>query len=182
MDDQFFSERQKAVIIFAQPYLRKWCGDETTDQLMALNLADGQLAATSTTILGATGNERLVAVTLHNAAATKQTVVLTVTRAGSTARTIVYAVLKQYETHYIRGIPLDPSDILAGYATGANSVGYLVNHSPEPFAITARDEEGSPKASGALTVTLPDGGGIDAGTLALIGLAEEIRALMLKVA
>lgn len=149
---------------------------------MSLSLADGQLSATSATILGAGTAERSVAVTLHNVAAQEQTIALTITRAGSSARTVARAKLKQYQTLYVRGLPLDPSDILAGSATGPSSVDYLVNVSHEPFSITIRDADGSPKASSSIEVEVTESHGLTRDGVVLMGLLEEIRDVLLKIA
>jgi len=148
-----------------------------------LNLADGQLAATSAAILGAAKLERTVGITLYNTSeGVEQTVVLTVTRSGGSARTIFRSLLKPLETRYVSGIGLDPSDVLAGYASYASAVDYLVTLSAGPFTVTAKDKYGAPKSSESLTVSLPDKLDIDQGTLTVIGLLEEIRDIALKIA
>lgn len=149
---------------------------------MALLLADGQLANASATLLGAATAERVVAVTLYNTAETDETCVLTVTRSGGTARTVARAVLKGKEALYVTGLPLDPSDVLAGSASSPSTVDYLVAVSAGAFAVSARDANGVPKSSQALEVTLPADTDIDQGTLQVIGLLEEVRDILLKIA
>lgn len=147
-----------------------------------LTLADGQLGASSATILGVDGSQRVVAVTLHNTAAAEQTVALTVTRSGSTARTIVRVKLKQYETLYVRGLGLDPSDILSGSASAASAVDYLVSASDEPFSIYSRDAEGATKGTASIEVETTEKFGLSRDGIVLAGLLEDIHAVLLKIA
>lgn len=149
---------------------------------MALVLADGQLSASAATVLGTAGVERIVAVTLYNTMATEQTVSLTVTRSGSTARTIVRGVLKEKESLYVQGLPLDPSDVLAGSATSAAVVDYLVTASAGQFAIFARDKNGAPKASVDVTLETTEKIGLTYDGIVLSGQLEEIRNLLMKIA
>ena len=151
---------------------------------MALYIADGQLGASSATLVGAGGNERTIAITLFNSSAVEQTVVLTITRSGSTARTIVRATMEQYETLYVRGVPLDPSDILAGYSTGASVVDYLISHaaSSEPFSILNRDESGAPKASTEITVETTEKFGLTRDGITIAGLLEDLKKIAMKIA
>lgn len=149
---------------------------------MALLLADGQLAGGSATVLGAGAEDRIVQVTLFNTSlSSPQTVSLTVTRSNGTARTVAYAVLEGHETMLVRGLPLDPSAVLAGEASAGATVDYLISKDGGSFGIEIRDANGAPKASQTVTVTLPDRG-IDAGAQVQIGLLEEIRDLLVKIA
>lgn len=153
---------------------------------MALYLGDGQLGTTAATLLGAAGggDERHVAVTLFNRAAADQEVVLRVTRAGSTARQIVGATLKEGDSLYLRGVPLDPTDVLSGYATGAAAVDYLISRSAsaEPFTVFMRDAIGAPKISSEVKVTITDDRGLTAGEWLIASLLEECRDLLQKIA
>lgn len=148
---------------------------------MPLALADGQLAASSATVLGAGSAERNVMVTLHNTSAVTQTVVLSVSRNGGSSRTIFRGKLEQYETTYIDGISLNPADVLSGYATGASAVDYDVTTSKGSFGVFARDAEGAAKQGASLEVTLPDESGYSAAEVKIIGLLEDIRAIGLKI-
>lgn len=149
---------------------------------MALLLADGQLAASSETLLGVAANERTVAVTLFNTAAQEQSVSLTVTRGGSSARTVARAELKQYESLRVNGLPLDPSDVLSGSADGAAAVDYVVMVGSGPFSVTAHESTGAAKASGSVTVDVTEKFGLTRDGVALSGLLEEIRDVLLRIA
>ncbi len=147
---------------------------------MALVLANGQLAASSGTVLGAAADERVVAITLFNTSATEQTAVLTVTHAG-TSVTVARVTLERYEALYVFGLALDPSSVLAGYSTTASAVDYLVMRGAGTFSIQKRDADGNPKSSSALEVSLPDDGNLSAGDVKIIGHLEEIRDLLVKI-
>lgn len=151
---------------------------------MPRNLADGQLAAASGTLLTNGTVERLVSLILVNTIAVEQTVVLTVTRSGSTARYILRAKLTQYQQLHLRGLPLDPSDVLAGYATSASAVDYIVSlaSSSEPFNVLIRDADGSPKASADVTLTTTEKAGLTMDGVVLSGLLQEVRDALLKIA
>ena len=150
---------------------------------MAMMMADGQLSSSSATILGTAASDRTVGVVLYNTSSVlQQTVRLTITRSGSAARTLVRAVLEGNESLYLAGLTLDPSDLLAGLTTNAATVDYLVTTGLGPFSVTTRDKAGAPKASAALEVTLPKDLDINEGTLRVIGLLEEVRDVLLKIA
>lgn len=149
---------------------------------MALLLADGQLSSSSATVLGTATSERTVSVTLYNTTAQEQTVALTVTRSGSTARTIARGKLKQYQTMRVNGLPLDPSDVLAGSADSASVVDYLVMVGSGPFSVSMTDADGSPKASTDVDVTVSEKYGLSRDGIILSGLLEEIRDVLLKIA
>lgn len=152
---------------------------------MPLALADGQLAAASATILGAASGERTVGLTLFNTSASAQAVTFAVTRVGSTARTVARIKLeKKYESAYINGLPLDPSDLLAGYATYATSVDYLIHQqlAGTPFEIIVRDENGFPKASAEIEITTTENFGLTRDGIVISGLLEEVRDLLAKIA
>lgn len=150
---------------------------------MALNLADGQLGSSSAALLSAGTEERVVAVTLFNTVTSEQTIVLTNTRSGSSARTFVRAKLKQYQSLYVRGIALDPSDSLAGYSSSAEAVDYLVCKSnTEPFSVSIRDADGTPKASTDVTLSTTEKATPTVGEVIIAGWLEECRDLLLKIA
>lgn len=146
-----------------------------------VTLADGQLGASAATLLSGADFDGNVQLACHNTAAAKQTVVINFQRAGGTARRIARAVLEQDESLFVTGIALQPDDTLLGYATGASAVDYMVTLSAGPFSIYTRAATGAPKAAPGLSVTLPVQG-IDEGTLVVIGLLEEVRDLLAKIA
>ena len=157
---------------------------------MALLLADGQLAATASTILGIGTHERIVAITLYNAVASEQVVTLRVSRAGSTARKIAGATLKESEALYVVGLPLDSSDVLSAVASNAEAVDYLVTASSGQFAVFARTANGAPKMSedieevtAAAAQESSSGADTDIPAWAAIqiGLLEQQRDLLLKI-
>ena len=147
-----------------------------------LNLADGQLAATSSTLLTTSHEGAVVQVTLFNTSSSQQTINLTVLRSGSTARQVVRAVLERYESLYVIGLPLSAADVLAGYSTTAEAVDYLVGASNGPFSIVMRDASGFPKSSAELEVTLPSDHTLSGGEVRIVGLLEEIRDALLSIA
>lgn len=152
---------------------------------MALNLADGQLAASSGTLLGvdSRGNERTVSLILFNTSGSAtETVLLTILRSGSTARTIARAKLGPYETMQVNGIALDGSDLLAGYATDASMVDYTIGQGQGPFSVTVRDASGAPKATQAIEVTIPASEDLTPGEVKISGLLDDIRSALLKIA
>lgn len=150
---------------------------------MALSLADGQLAASTATILPAGTDERTVAVMLFNTTSQSQAVTLTVTRASSSARTIARVTLaEKYESAYVVGIPLDPSDVLSGYTTYASSVDYVVTASTGAFNIIVRDADGSPKASADVELQTSEKASLTIDGVVMSGYLEEIRDVLLKIA
>ena len=149
---------------------------------MSLALANGQLGASSATILGVATGERTVKVTLYNTGSIGQTIILTMARDGGTARTIFRAVMARFETCELAGVQLDPSDVLAGYATGAGAVDYDVTRYVGSFGIFARDENGAPKASKDITVTTTEKFGLTRDGIVIAGLLEEVRDLLAKIA
>lgn len=150
---------------------------------MALLLADGQLGASSGTILGIATGERTVAVTLHNTSeGVEQTVALTVTRSGSSARTVARALLKGRWTLYVVGLPLDPSDVLSGSASYGSTVDYLVAQSAGPFGIFARDKNGAPVPNGDIELTVSEKFGLSRDGMEIVLRLDEIRDLLLKIA
>lgn len=149
---------------------------------MPLTLADGQLGATSGTVLGAGTAERTVAVLLYNTSrSSEQEVSLTVLRPGSTARTIARGVLKGRESMQILGLPLNPADILAGLATTEQAVDYTVVNGQGPFEITMRDENGVPKVSQEITVTVPAGVGLTEGDATIVARLDAMLGALLKI-
>lgn len=147
-----------------------------------LNVADGQLASSSTSLFTAPSEGAVVQITLTNTGATSQTILLKITRPGSTARRIVRIVLEKDESHYIVGLPLSPSDVLSGETSSAGAVDYVVGLGTGPFSMLTRDANGSPKASAALKVTLPEDNNLTPGEIEIVGLLEDIRDVLMKIA
>ena len=143
------------------------------------SLADGQLAATSTTILTAPGGGAVVSLSLNNVSLRQQKCLLHVTRPGGTARRIARIVLEKDESHYLTGLSLSPGDVLSGQADVGSAVDYLVTLD-SGFTMFTRDASGFPKASSALQVTLPGDEKLTAGDLTIAGLLEEIRNVLLS--
>lgn len=149
---------------------------------MPLTLADGQLGATSGTILGAASTERTVSVLLYNTSrSSEQEVELTVLRAGSTARTIARGVLKGRESMQVLGLPLDPSSILAGIATTALAVDYTIVQGEGPYELTMRDENGVPKVSNEITITVPATIGLSDGDATIVARLDAMLGALLKI-
>ena len=150
---------------------------------MSLLLADGQLAAASATILGAGSAERYVGITLSNIVATEQEIILTIARSGGTARQLCSAKLKENESLHVVGLPLDAGDILAGYASGGEAVDYVVMKSAgTQFNILSRQADGTPKQSAEITVETTEKYGLTRDGIAITGLLEQVRDLLLKIA
>lgn len=98
------------------------------------NVADGTLATESATLLGADRYQRVVSLILFNDSRFKQTVWLTLTRAlpyPSETRYQARAELESYESITVRGIGMDETDVLAGWATGGGRVTYVITQSIE---------------------------------------------------
>lgn len=119
---------------------------------MALVLSDGQLTASSATLVSiATGSQYLNLTFFNTSASATATVTLTLARAGGTARNFARAELGPYEGLYVRGLGLDSADTLAGYASLTSIVDYLVQQgiADSDFLIFTRDATGAPKAAEA---------------------------------
>lgn len=142
---------------------------------MAITLADGQLAASSGTILGAATGERFVNVLLVNTSgSSSETIILTVSRGGGTARRIARGVLEANCSAYIANLALDPSDVLAGYATGATTVDYLVTRADGgEFGIRYLDANGALKSGSA---SIGSGNTTLAGDLVVAGGDADLGA------
>lgn len=151
--------------------------------LKQLNVADGRLASASATLfVSADGQPRTITVTLYNTSGSvTETINLTVTRPGSTARQIARAELGPRESAYIENVALDPADVLAGYATDADMVDYLIGVSSGAFSYTVRDKTGAPKATQSLTVTIPEKQGLTEGEVTIAGLLEDMRDALLQI-
>lgn len=145
-------------------------------------MADGQLSASSSTLIGVGTAERVVTLTMFNTSlSAKQEIFLTVTRSGSSARVVAHAILEGQESLIVKGLPLDPSDVLAGYASSATTVDYIISQGSGPFAIETRDKTGAPKVSQSITVTLPERG-IGQGDTEIIARLDDIKELLMKIA
>lgn len=151
---------------------------------MPLNLANGQLGSSSATVLGAGTDLRTVAIALFNTAVTEQTIYLAVSVAGGTARTLIRIKLAQYQAAYVRGVRLDPSDLLTGYSSSATSVDYVITQmaDADPFSVVVLDSDGTRKQSTDVTLTTTEKEGLTMGEVAIVGLLEECRNLLLKIA
>lgn len=152
---------------------------------MGLGLADGQLAATSTTILGAADHpsiERVVTIFLFNTRASEETCWLQVSRSGGSLRTAARVVLdQQYDSVYVKNLPLDPGDVLSGYASLGSSVDFLVYRSTGAFGIEMRDPNGLPKQSASVTLTTDEKAALTVGELQIAGLLEQIRDVLYEM-
>lgn len=97
------------------------------------NLANGQLAASATSMLGtqagspSSGRHAVNVLLFNTSGSLTETVQLTVTVNGGTARTVAYASLAPYEKLYLSNLPLDPADALLGTTTDATTVDYIVS-------------------------------------------------------
>ena len=148
-----------------------------------LNPADGQLAAASATLIGAEAFERTLAIKLFNTSSAKtEKVNVLLTRSGSSARQFARAELGPYESMYIDGIAMDPSDVMTGYASDAAMVDYIISRGGGEFSITVRDKTGAPKASSLVEVTIPDKAGLTEGDVKVSGQLEDIKNVLLKIA
>ncbi len=97
----------------------------------SFTLADGQLAAASTTILppddSATPGGRYVNLSLFNTSqGGDETIILTVARGAGTARVVGQVTLGPREQRLVGSIALSAGDTLAGYASDASTVDYIV--------------------------------------------------------
>lgn len=115
---------------------------------MAQNLADGQLAASTSTLLGAAppaARRRAVDVKLYNTSSSStETVTMTVSVNGGTARTLLRIDLAPYETLQVDNLALDDADVLAGYTDTASTVNYVVSHgSGGPYDVRVLDANGA---------------------------------------
>lgn len=93
-------------------------------------LANGQLAATSGTLLAGSATptaDRRVNVRLYNGGTTSETVVLTIATGTGTARGVDRCVLAAKELRVVPGLSVGPNDLLAGSTTNATTVDYTVD-------------------------------------------------------
>ena len=144
------------------------------------NVADGQLAATSTTMYTAGVEGGPVNILLSNVGYSEKTVILTVLRNGSTARRVRRIVLLQNEADHIVGLPMSPGDVLAGYDGSGGSIDYTISLSQSPFSVETRDESGFPKQSASVTLTTTEKGAT-VGELVIAGLLEQIRDVLYEM-
>lgn len=120
-----------------------------------LSLADGQLAASASTLIsGSDVGTGFVSIVLANTSTVEQTVVLTFSRAGGTARRLARAVLAEGDQLIVNNLPMQGDDVVQGYATVANNVDYVVYSatSGESVTITAIDASGNPRTESAGTI------------------------------
>lgn len=96
-----------------------------------LNVTDGQLAASVTTITsGPASKGRRLNLTFCNTGSQSETIVLTLSRQGGTARRIRRFTLDPDEQADYQGLAVDKADVLYGYSTNANVVDYTVSMCP----------------------------------------------------
>ena len=89
--------------------------------------ADGQLASSSGTLLGADRYTRVVSVSLFNTSSTlRQVIRLTLTGPTTEARSILRAKLEPYGSMTMRGVGMDPDTVLAGWSDDATTVDYMI--------------------------------------------------------
>jgi hypothetical protein len=148
---------------------------------MALVLANGQLAASSATILGAADAERTVAITLFNTSSQVQNITIAVTHGNVTVTVARVKLQKKYESAYITGLPLDPSSLLVGYATYAAAVDYFITRTPGAFSIQKRDEDGNPKGTAEIELQTNERSTLTIDGIVISTLLEEMRDLLLKI-
>lgn len=165
---------------------------------MSLNLANGQLAATSGTLLGLAPPDirrTYVSVKLYNSSgASTETVILTVAVAGGAARGLVRIDLAPYETLQVDNLALDDADILAGYASDAATVDYVVSQgNGGEFNVQSLDVNGAAKQvssgvsgnqsiGGALTVTSTSASALTVGANGATNPVIKINANTASVA
>lgn len=149
---------------------------------MAQVLANGQLAASAATILGAATDERTVGITLFNTNAQVQNVILSVTHGGVTVIVARVKLEKKYESAYVTGLPLDPSSVLLGEATYGSAVDYFITRTAGAFSIQKRDEDGNPKGFADVTLSTNEKTSLTVDGIVISGLLEEVRDLLLKIA
>ena len=148
---------------------------------MSAILAVGQLAASSAALLMPSVERPAVSVTLHNTGSTDQEVTLLVTRSGSaTSQVIDHATLAAKETRRVRGIALDPSDTLAGYATSGSMVDYVAAAGDGITAATTQ-ADGAPQASDAVAVTVSEQASLTQGDIEIVKRLDRQIELLLKI-
>lgn len=143
-------------------------------------LADGQLAASSTTILAGSSLDNpdgdSLDISCTNTAATTETVIVTLARAGGTARRIARAVLAQNEELVITGLKMQGDDTLAAYSTNVSAVDYLVTGgSQAPFGKNTFDSTGSLKSTSATASGQTSGFTVSDDGLGAFGTGQTAR-------
>ena len=153
---------------------------------MALNLSDGQLTTSSATLVTFDSTSYYLVIKLFNTSVADVDVTLTVTRTtNGTARTLARAELKSYESLYLTGVSLDQADTLAGYASRASAIDYMVSRDDRGeanFSIMCRAADGSPKMTTTVTVEVPVKSGPDAGEMEIIKRLERLEAVAMRIA
>ena len=152
---------------------------------MALVLSDGQLTTSSATLVTATGSQYIALTFFNTSESATATVRLTLARRGGTARNFAIGELGPLEAMYVRGIGLDPSDTLAGYADLNSLVDYLAfwDRDDSDFLIFTRAADGSPKSSTtSSTSESEEDAGPDQGQVENLKVLNEIRDLLMKIA
>lgn len=117
---------------------------------------NGQLAASSGSIVAARATSRRLNIALYNtSASTTETVALSVTPAGGTSRQMTRIVLLPNESAMVEGVYLDPSDVLSGSSSNATTTNYSIQPSSDnaPFRVSLFSSTGAAKSS--TTALLP---------------------------
>ena len=101
---------------------------------MSTVLANGQVAATATTMYTATTTDRLNILLRNTSSTNQETVQLTVKRNGGTSRNLPQFILAANESALVEGMPVESGDILQGTTTDATTVDYDVTGSGGSFS------------------------------------------------
>ena len=153
---------------------------------MALVLSDGQLSTTSATLVTATGSQYIALTLFNTSESATVTVRLTLARSGGTARNFAIGELGPLEAMYVRGIGLDPSDTLAGYADIASTIDYLAfwDRDDSDFLIFTRAADGSPKSSSTSSSSSEseENAAPDQGQVEMIKRLDTVIDLLTKIA
>jgi hypothetical protein len=127
---------------------------------MSLNIANGQLAATSTALAASsvpTSSDLFTLVLRNTSGSLTETITITVTKTSSgTARKYPQIVLLPNESAIMRNIPMESGDTIKGQASDATTVDFVLtgvgtsNIEPDfaPTSINTYDSSGNPKSGG----------------------------------
>lgn len=147
-------------------------------------LADGQLTGSSATLVTATGSQYVSLSFFNTSVSATVAVTVTLQREGGTARTFLRVELGPYEGLYVRGLPLDPTDTLAGYADATSLIDYIVgwDRDDSDFLVFTIDKTGATKTATEVTVNSEAEEKPDAGQVEMIELLKEMRAAIWRLA
>ncbi len=151
-------------------------------------LADGQLSATSATILSGDSVRNVssgrVTLTLANTVVAEQEIFVKFQRDGGTARLIAHAVLEKYQVYIVKGIAMQPDDTLVGYAGSADVVDYLVAAASDEteFGMAAVAADGTVKQNAEVELEITEGSGLTRDGVAITAELDEIKKLLMKIA